>query len=532
MKYFILLITILAVVQLKAQKELPSEKVDVISNFEATIKDQNKQDVKPVLVDESSQKTPQKYTLSQRYLGDITYEAPKIKPLAMKTEKGPKAYNGFAKVGYGIPSSPFINAGYNYANEDKYKIGASFLHHSANNKSVPNQKYSLTTFDLGGGINTDLDFAIDAGLHIEDDRFNFYSIDSLPAGVDPLRRFSIGGFKAKAFNTKETSWGINYDVGFDYTNLKTNTNIKENDFDIHIGVDKWFTDNIPLKILVGTNLTSLQDSVKSSLNNFYLKPSLSFTGESYNIKAGVSLISTNDKFKVLPDLEAMVRISGNALAVYAGWTGDVQKNTYRSLMRQNPFVATHEILTNSDFNRFYGGIRGKVGAIGYQGEAGFKSINNMPLFKNDSAKTYGFDVVYDGLDIFNVNGTLLIDLAKGFTFTGNVGYNIYTTDKELEPWHLPSIEANLGLVLLAMQDKMRIKTEVYIADPGKFYNWETKESESLNALLDLSFEIDYRFSEKFGVFFQLNNLANNKYQKWYNTPTYGLNILGGLTARF
>ena len=142
------------------------------------------------------------------------------------------------------------------------------------------------------------------------------------------------------------------------------------------------------------------------------------------------------------------------------------------LLLENPFLVTNETLTNSTYNRFYGGIRGKVGAISYQGEAGFKSITNMPLFINDSARTYGFDVIYDDLDIFNVNGTLIIDLAKGFTFTGNIGYNIYTTDKELEAWHLPTMEANLGLTMLALNDKMRIKAEVYLANASKYKNWE------------------------------------------------------------
>ncbi|HMG15374.1 MAG TPA: hypothetical protein VK590_08015, partial [Saprospiraceae bacterium] len=162
----------------------------------------------------------------------------------------------------------------------------------------------------------------------------------------------------------------------------------------------------------------------------------------------------------------------------------------------------------------------------------FKSVKNMMLFINDSVKPYGFGLVYDDLDIFNINGTLILDVAQGLSFTGNVGYNIYTPDKQKEAWHLPSLEANFGAVLNALNDKMRIKAELYVADAGKYKVYESQKAENLNMLLDLSFEVAYRFSEKFGVFFQLNNLPNNKYQRWYNTPTYGLNVLGGLTARF
>jgi hypothetical protein len=202
------------------------------------------------------------------------------------------------------------------------------------------------------------------------------------------------------------------------------------------------------------------------------------------------------------------------------------------LILQNPFVVRSQQLTNSNFNRFYGGIRGKVGAIQYQGEAGFKTIKKMPLFINDPELNFGFTTIYDELKVFDINSTLIVDLAKGLQFTGLVKYNIYTTDLQKEAWHLPNLETNLGLSLLTMNDKFKIKSELYIADASFFKNYSTDKAEKNNALFDISFEASYRFTEKFGLFFQLNNLPNNKYRRWYNTPTYGLNILGGLTARF
>lgn len=515
-----------------AQKELPTEKVDVFTSFQATIRDKDKQTLKPVLPDATTNPQALKYQVNQLDPANVSYDPPGIRPLAMKTEKGPKAYNGFAKLGYGIPSSLYANAGYHYSYEDKFKIFTNILHHSADNKSIKNQKFGLTAFELGGGLNTPMNFAIDAKLKIDDQRFNLYSIDSLPNGLDPLRKFNIASFEAKAFNTEENSWGVNYEVGFDYSNLKSNYGTRENDFDIKLKGTKWFSDNVPFTVIMGNHLSSLQDSTKSTLNNFYLRPSISFSGDIYKIKLGMNLIATDDEFSVLPDIEATINIAGNALGVYGGWQGDVRKNTYQSLINQNPFIVQNQTLTNSKFNRFYGGIRGKVGAIQYQSEAGYKSINNMPLFINDSVQTYGFDLVYDDIKIFDVNGTIILDLAKGLQFNGLVKYNIYTTDKQPEAWHLPNLETNLGLSLLTMNDKLKLKGEFYLADASLRKNYESTKAEKNNALFDISFEAAYRFTENFGMFFQLNNLANNKYRRWYNTPTYGLNILGGVTARF
>jgi hypothetical protein len=40
------------------------------------------------------------------------------------------------------------------------------------------------------------------------------------------------------------------------------------------------------------------------------------------------------------------------------------------------------------------------------------------------------------------------------------------------------------------------------------------------------------FHKNFGAFVDLNNLANNKRERWYLYPQFGLNILAGITARF
>ena len=51
-------------------------------------------------------------------------------------------------------------------------------------------------------------------------------------------------------------------------------------------------------------------------------------------------------------------------------------------------------------------------------------------------------------------------------------------------------------------------------------------------LLDLNVGGSYQFAKNFGVFLDVNNMLNNKRERWYNYPMVGLNFLAGLTARF
>jgi hypothetical protein len=51
-------------------------------------------------------------------------------------------------------------------------------------------------------------------------------------------------------------------------------------------------------------------------------------------------------------------------------------------------------------------------------------------------------------------------------------------------------------------------------------------------LFDLSLGADFFFSEKFGGFIQINNLANNRRERWFRYPIFGINAMAGVMVRF
>jgi outer membrane receptor protein involved in Fe transport len=54
----------------------------------------------------------------------------------------------------------------------------------------------------------------------------------------------------------------------------------------------------------------------------------------------------------------------------------------------------------------------------------------------------------------------------------------------------------------------------------------------MDPFVDLNIGVDYRYSKNLSAFIQLNNLANNRYDRFVNYPVYGINILGGFTFTF
>jgi outer membrane receptor protein involved in Fe transport len=54
----------------------------------------------------------------------------------------------------------------------------------------------------------------------------------------------------------------------------------------------------------------------------------------------------------------------------------------------------------------------------------------------------------------------------------------------------------------------------------------------LDAFTDINLGIEYRYKKHISAFVNFNNLANNSYQRWYNYPVYGFNLLGGFNFTF
>ena len=53
-----------------------------------------------------------------------------------------------------------------------------------------------------------------------------------------------------------------------------------------------------------------------------------------------------------------------------------------------------------------------------------------------------------------------------------------------------------------------------------------------NGGVDLSVGAEVAVTKKISVWLDVNNLLNNKYERWRNYPVYGLNVLAGALVRF
>jgi hypothetical protein len=144
--------------------------------------------------------------------------------------------------------------------------------------------------------------------------------------------------------------------------------------------------------------------------------------------------------------------------------------------------------------------------------------------------------LYDTVGIFNIRGAITMHPTKDMELTATVSQNVYQKAKEIAAWGLPSLDINVGAKYTIINDPetntvASVKAGLFVQNGVNFIN-KAKQADRLNGLFDLSLGGELFFSKNVGVFFDANNLLNLKRERWYNYPTFGLNILGGITARF
>ena len=57
-------------------------------------------------------------------------------------------------------------------------------------------------------------------------------------------------------------------------------------------------------------------------------------------------------------------------------------------------------------------------------------------------------------------------------------------------------------------------------------------SRSLKGGADLSAGVEVVITPKINAWFDINNIFNDKYQRWYNYEVYGINFLAGVIFKF
>ncbi|OFX21417.1 MAG: hypothetical protein A2041_07615 [Bacteroidetes bacterium GWA2_31_9b] len=531
-----------------SQEQL-SKEVQVVKPYEPSISDAFKINRLPQITDTVKLIPRVKYSLQPKQL-NLGYSIEPIKPAKMVGEPLVELYNSYVTVGIGTKVIPMVEAYINNLRSKEYSYGAYYKHMSSFAK-----------------VTLDNDFRQDAGFHDNDLRFygkKFFdnsiilgdlglksntmyhygydtSVDTILLKDNIKQNFLLVNLNANYKSNYIDSTHINYDFGFSLDYLKDNFENNETAFKIKGGINKIFTSE-----MIGVNLNiehyAVNEAIDSANNTVVsLNPWVGKFGKKFRVKAGVNIFSDNRGdysfafYYPVGSLE--YNVANNILIPYAGVDGKLEINNYQGTTTLNPFIVPGLGLKNTDHKIIlFAGIKGNFSSTTfYNFRATYSLIDNMPFFVNNLELTDSignqFDVVYDNIQLISYFGELSVAASEKLNFHIKANYRIYKMDKEEKAWHKPAFDLSFA-ARYNIKNKIIVKADVFAMGTRYAKIDNTGNFNELESVIDINLGAEYRYSKNLSGFVQINNLLSETYYTWNYYPTYGLNVLLGVTYSF
>jgi hypothetical protein len=288
---------------------------------------------------------------------------------------------------------------------------------------------------------------------------------------------------------------------------------------------------------------------ENTVNNTLIKvvPNITTSGKKWYARVGLGIfVDVNDKtsFHFYPNAEAKYSFH-DIFVPYIGINGGLERNSFRSLTNENPFLLSQVTLqnTNTRYN-VYAGVRGSISnKVSFNAQVARKSVYGNALYYNDT--TYSIqnkmDVLYDSMDVTEISAQVMYDQTDKLRVYVNGKYSFFSPLNQEHVWNTPALDITVGGIY-DLADKILVRADAYFLGTrkakslvyvdGAETNSDNTYSINLKPIIDFNLGFEYRYNKSISAFLNFNNIISRKYQQYYLYPVQGINIMGGATLRF
>jgi hypothetical protein len=527
---------------LRAQDTTKRKTIDITSSFKPVLREAVKINFNaaPPALDTSRPRLS--YTIPAQYLF-LNYQPGEMKPVALQRDSmSPWENYNYIKVGVGNIHIPYIRTGFAFGDGK-----TSFLNLYANelhsNGNLPFQQNNMTDFKFVGTYKTPNNLEWNGGIGYKNEGYYLYGFqpDTLKYTNSQLsQNFQTVGANINLRNTVPTEFGLLYHPSFKVSYFFDNHSTR--------GTEANTVLNLPLEKQIGKefafdlgftadlthyNLPGGQSSGQN--NNIYaVNPGFLVKTSNLFLQAAVTPSWDNKKFWLLPNFLADISTSDQRFTIQLGWIGYYDKGSYQRFESINPWLAQPDSLQNTRMQERYAGIKGSISNhFSYAAKVGFLEYKNMPLFVNDSVNGgKDFLIRYESsMEALQFHGEVSYLQGDEFVVTAGINANQYhhqTT--QAKPWGLLPVEFNTHLKWQAFKD-FWAKLDLYTFQ-GAEYLAQNGSAHRGDRGTDMNAGVEFRVLKQLNLWFQMNNIFSDKYQRWNQYQVYGFNVLGGIVFTF
>ena len=528
--------------------EIDTQEITVEKSRKITLPPANRLFNKVPSVKPSAEQRKLTYEFEDRKL---TVGDPRIMPgvLSPATTQADEtsAYSNYVRLGAGNYGS-FLGEGFVGLNTlSNLALEGSVRHLSSAIGPVDgkNSAQSDTRVRVTGKYLADA-FKLQADLGFDRNAYNFYGYSRTYAeqpSFDPdliKQRLNTINFRVGIENAK-TENAIDYSLRTGITSLRDRFNASETDWGTNLNASLGISDNVFALLAADAYVTQRSDgSIVDNRNLFRVKPTFKYTSPKFTVTAGINAVNQTDQrqgineTRAFPVLDIDVVPVGN-VHIFAGVDGDINRNTLRSLLGENKWLAQQVVLANTVKSLdVYAGTKGNLGGgFSYEGKVSYARYRNFYAFNNSQPDTSKFFVLYDGglATVLTVSGQLSYAQKDKFRSTLKADFYGYSLDRLEQAWGRPQVTTTWTNSYI-LNKKLFVTADLYFYQGILNKNFISNTVYTLKPIYDANVKIDYFLGKQVSAFVSLNNIFSQNYQRYLYYQSQGLNFLGGISYSF
>jgi len=500
------------------------------------------------------------------------FDLQRIAPATVNlNQKLPQLYNGYAKIGIGSVMMPLAEVYYNNSRSRKMNYGFHAQHLSSwgNMRDVANSNFDRTSVRGFVGI-TEKKYDWGAEAFYKNQGLHFYGFPNEKANADSIaQRFNTISGKAYYTSHVHDSLGVNWRAGIEYRHFNdkkpmedslSDWRARENYFGISGGAwmrwgNELFAVDADLKWngykygVLGDTLTAIDSGYVSNNTLFSLRPSITTYSKNKRLKANIGVditISSRETVKayLYPKAEVKYSLFDDILIPYVNIGGGLTQQSFKSLTDNNEFILSNVQLRN-EHKALEGmiGIKGTLSKrVGFNVFASFANVKDKAFFVTDTLYSAGnrFNVIYDTMNVTKIEGSLTYQYLEKTKIDIIGRYYSYNLFNNIYAWNLPQLQVILRGTY-NLYDKFIFHVDVDLeggrkalvyADGEDVIEENNQFAKKLGFIADANIGVEYRYNKRISAFLNFNNVAAQRYARWYNYPTQAFQVMGGVTYRF
>ena len=537
---FVCFCLLMASTVVMAQDTTKKKTIDITSTFKPVLREAAKINFNPAPPTADTSRPRLQYNIPSENLF-FTYTPAELKPVALEPDSVIAwQYSNYIKAGIGNVHQPFIKAGFSFGDGQNSFFNV-FATHYTSKGDREFQKNSLSSVGATATYKTPGQLEWNGGIGFKSDDYYLYGAhDSLGYTKDQLRqRFQTIEGKISLRNIKPTEFGLSYHPSLRVSVFSDNHARKGSEANsvLNVPLSKIFGKTTAFNLGFTADLTNyrLSETDKQSFNNniYLISPAVLFKTPNLFLQAGITPSWDQGTFHMLPNMMADITTNDQRFTLQAGWIGYYNKGSYQRFAGINPWLAQPDSLANDRVTEGYMGFKGSAGNhFSYSAKVGYQQHRNIGLFVNDHVDGKNFHIVYEPkLNIFQMHGEAQYTRGEEFSAKATVDwYNFMKIQDQPKAWGMVPVELSAGFRWHVLKD-LWVKSELWAFD-GAQYRGLDGNSYKGEGGLDLNAGAEFRVTKNLNLWLQMNNIFNNRYERWNQYEVFGFNILGGVIFNF